>query len=167
MNGTRGTDDHRMPSPLAKARLRSHTSAAHQTAGGHSTRTAKVTAPLYLISDHIIILPYAVLLALGGVAGYSSKGSLPSLLGGCGSGLVLAAASAWSRQARQRGRSARPACGLALTVAAALILVMGKRWHRTSRFMPARLVCVLSFAVCVLLLQRLLASRHQKQMHSV
>jgi len=35
--------------------------------------------------DFCLTFPYAMLLALGGVAGFATKGSLPSLLGGLGS----------------------------------------------------------------------------------
>ncbi len=35
--------------------------------------------------DFCLTFPYAMLLALGGVAGFAAKGSLPSLLGGLGS----------------------------------------------------------------------------------
>lgn len=41
--------------------------------------------------DFCLTLPYAALLALGGLMGFLTKGSLPSLLGGLGSAAVLAA----------------------------------------------------------------------------
>ena len=42
--------------------------------------------------DFCLTFPYAALLALGGVIGFLSKGSLPSLMGGLGSALILAIA---------------------------------------------------------------------------
>ena len=56
--------------------------------------------------DFCLTLPYAALLALGGLMGFLTKGSLPSLLGGLGSAAVLAACGQASlsryHQARQR-----------------------------------------------------------------
>ena len=40
--------------------------------------------------DFCLTLPWATVLALGGVMGFVTKGSLPSLLGGLGSAAVLA-----------------------------------------------------------------------------
>ena len=56
--------------------------------------------------DFCLTLPYAALLALGGLMGFLTKGSLPSLLGGLGSAAVLAACGQASlsryHQARHR-----------------------------------------------------------------
>lgn len=41
--------------------------------------------------DFCFTYPYALLLGLGGLAGFLLKGSLPSLLGGLGSAGILAA----------------------------------------------------------------------------
>lgn len=61
--------------------------------------------------DFCLTLPYAALLALGGLMGFLTKGSLPSLLGGLGSAAVLAACGQASlsryHQARQ---STTPSC---------------------------------------------------------
>lgn len=42
--------------------------------------------------DFCMTFPYAALLALGGLMGFLVKGSLPSLMGGLGSALILAIA---------------------------------------------------------------------------
>lgn len=40
--------------------------------------------------DFCFTYPYAIVLGLGGLMGYATKGSIPSLLGGFGSAAVLA-----------------------------------------------------------------------------
>ncbi len=40
--------------------------------------------------DFCLTYPYAALLALGGVAGFASKGSVPSLIAGLGTAALLA-----------------------------------------------------------------------------
>jgi len=42
--------------------------------------------------DFCLTFPYAALLALGGLIGFLTKGSLPSLMGGLSSALILAVA---------------------------------------------------------------------------
>ena len=42
--------------------------------------------------DFCMTFPYAALLALGGLMGFLVKGSVPSLMGGLGSALILAIA---------------------------------------------------------------------------
>ena len=41
--------------------------------------------------DFCLTYPYAAVLAFGGIIGFISKGSIPSLIGGLGSAAVLAA----------------------------------------------------------------------------
>ena len=49
----------------------------------------RVSAAMY---DFCMTFPYAALLALGGLMGFLVKGSVPSLMGGLGSALILAIA---------------------------------------------------------------------------
>lgn len=48
--------------------------------------------------DFCLTFPYAALLGLGGLVGFFTKGSLPSLLGGVGSAMALALAGHISLQ---------------------------------------------------------------------
>ena len=105
--------------------------------------------------DFCLVFPYAALLALGGCTGFAAKGSLPSLLGGCGSAALLAACAAFSHRAYERGRLCRPATSVALAVAVMLAAVMWLRWQRTQKVMPAGLVSVLSAAMAAFLLWHL------------
>ncbi|KAK9840844.1 hypothetical protein WJX81_008553 [Elliptochloris bilobata] len=99
--------------------------------------------------DFCLTLPYAALLALGGLMGFLTKGSVPSLLGGLGSAAVLATCGQASLSRYHQGALCRPATAASLAVAAALTVVMFRRWQATGKFMPAGLVAVLSGAMVI------------------
>ncbi|KAL8280105.1 hypothetical protein RQP46_007435 [Phenoliferia psychrophenolica] len=79
----------------------------------------------------------ACLVALGGLIGFLKAGSVPSLVAGVGSGAALGYGV--SRAARSRN-------DVYIVVGVSLLLVgmMGKKFMKTGKFMPAGLVTVLS-----------------------
>lgn len=60
--------------------------------------------------DFCFTFPYSLLLAFGGLIGFVTKGSVPSLLGGVGSAALLAACGYVSLQRYHQGRLCRYAC---------------------------------------------------------
>ena len=62
--------------------------------------------------DFCLTFPYAAVLALGGVIGFLTKGSIPSLMGGLGSALILAIAGqrsiSYYHQARRNSLCTEP-----------------------------------------------------------
>ncbi|CAE7319667.1 FAX6 [Symbiodinium sp. CCMP2592] len=74
------------------------------------------------------------IVAAGGVAGYASKRSVPSLVAGGASGLALIACG-------QTGRFRAAAA-----ISAVLMMIMGGRFAKTGKPMPAGLVALLSAA---------------------
>jgi len=99
--------------------------------------------------DFCFTYPYATLLALGGCFGYAAKGSLPSLFGGLGSAAVLAICAQISLNAYHAGKLCKPATAVSLLVTVGLTAMMGVRWQRSGRFMPAGLVSLLSAGMVV------------------
>ena len=99
-----------------------------------------------------VVYAYAALLAAGGAAGFALKGSVPSLLGGCGSAVVLATCATVSHRASLRGQVSKPAMLVELGMAGLLTLGMSLRWQTTRKFMPAGLVSVLSAAMTAFML---------------
>ncbi|POY72550.1 hypothetical protein BMF94_4376 [Rhodotorula taiwanensis] len=89
------------------------------------------------------------LIALGGLIGFLTKQSLPSLMAGGGSGALLA-------YGVQRQRANPRDVGLIVGVSALLVVVMGMRFYRSRKFMPAGLVSLLSAALLYRFGQRLL-----------
>jgi uncharacterized membrane protein (UPF0136 family) len=87
---------------------------------------------------------YAVLLAVGGVIGYTRAGSRPSLIAGLTSAVGAILALLLSLQNRTLGM------GLACLLAILLFVFFGYRYAaKTSKFMPAGLLSVVSLAVLV------------------
>ncbi|CAJ1392710.1 unnamed protein product [Effrenium voratum] len=80
--------------------------------------------------DVNVVLGAAV--AAGGIAGFATKGSVPSLLAGSVGGLSLVAC----------GRTASYRSAAAIT--AFLVMMMGVRYAKTKKVMPAGLVALLS-----------------------
>ncbi|KAK9905930.1 hypothetical protein WJX75_009134 [Coccomyxa subellipsoidea] len=109
--------------------------------------------------DFCFTFPYAALLAIGGFIGFLTKGSLPSLLGGVGSGLALGLAAQTSLNQYHQGKLCKPATFVSLVIAASLTAIMYKRFLATGKFMPAGLVALLSSAMTVFYVWNLLAMK--------
>ncbi len=112
----------------------------------HGIHPANRAAAMF---DFCFTFPYATVLAFGGVLGLLTKGSFPSLLGGCGSAAILFLAANSSLKAYQRRAVCRSATAVSLCVALVLTTAMGLRWHRTGKIMPAGLVALLSGGMSV------------------
>lgn len=77
------------------------------------------------------------LIAAGGLIGFLKAGSVPSLVAGGGSGALMAYG------VKRAGNSGKDVY-VVLGISALLILVMGRRYSRSGKFMPAGLVTILS-----------------------
>ncbi|BGP54299.1 hypothetical protein JCM8202_000730 [Rhodotorula sphaerocarpa] len=91
----------------------------------------------------------SALISLGGVMGFVKARSLPSLIMGGGSGALLA-------YGVQRQRADPRDVGVVVGISAVLVILMGVRFLRSRKFMPAGLVTLLSAAVLYRFGQRLL-----------
>ncbi|CAJ0578046.1 unnamed protein product, partial [Mesorhabditis spiculigera] len=85
-------------------------------------------------------LGYAALLTAGGLIGFISKGSLPSLAAGAGSGLLVAGFTMYNW----------PYKTLAITlISGGLAYTMGNKFLATNKFMPAGLIAATSALTCI------------------
>eukprot|EP00026_Physarum_polycephalum_P024424 Phypoly_transcript_30952.p1 GENE.Phypoly_transcript_30952~~Phypoly_transcript_30952.p1 ORF type:complete len:102 (+),score=8.94 Phypoly_transcript_30952:91-396(+) len=91
----------------------------------------------------IISLGFGLLVALGGVAGYVTKQSVPSLVAGVTTGSIVVYAS------QLAATNPRLANQLILGVCALLTVVMGLRFKNTGKVMPAGVVALLSILMAV------------------
>ncbi|XP_036339417.1 transmembrane protein 14 homolog [Rhagoletis pomonella] len=82
---------------------------------------------------------YAATVAAGGIIGYVKAGSIPSLGAGLAFGAILGVGAHFNSQ-----EPPRPL--LQLGTAAALAGMMGARWQRSGKLMPAGMICVISVA---------------------
>ena len=97
-----------------------------------------------------VVLIYGILVAAGGVMGYARAKSVPSLIAGGASGLILIGAAA----AMMRG-SYQAGWWLALIVALLLLANFGFRSLSGFKMMPGGLMIILSLiAIMVLLMNR-------------
>ncbi len=95
-----------------------------------------------LVAGRIALGVYAVLLAVGGVIGYTKAGSRPSLIAGLGSAVAAILALVLSFQNPSWGM------GLGALVAILLAVFFGYRFAvKTRKFMPAGLLAVVSVIV--------------------
>ncbi|BGP38630.1 hypothetical protein JCM10450v2_002580 [Rhodotorula kratochvilovae] len=102
-----------------------------------------------LDNDTLFGFVSSALIAFGGAMGFLKRGSVASLVAGTGSGGLLA-------YGVQRQRINPRDVHLVVGVATLLSLVMGARFARGRKFMPAGLVTLLSLALVYRFGQRLL-----------
>src|SRR3954447_6432294 len=97
------------------------------------------------IVGQIVLGIYAVLLAVGGVIGFTKAGSKPSLIAGLASAVGVLLALILSLQNRHT-----LGMGLACLLAIVLFVFFGYRYAaKTRKFMPAGLLAVTSMVVLV------------------
>ncbi len=95
-----------------------------------------------LLAGQIALGVYAVLLAVGGVIGYTKAGSRPSLIAGLGSAVAAILALVLSFQNAKWGMA------LGCLVALLLAYFFGHRFAaKTRKFMPAGLLALVSVVV--------------------
>uniref|UniRef100_A0A7S3QM10 Transmembrane protein 14C n=1 Tax=Dunaliella tertiolecta TaxID=3047 RepID=A0A7S3QM10_DUNTE len=86
---------------------------------------------------------YAMILAIGGLVGYATKGSLPSLGAGLGSAFALVLLTFWSYKTFMTSRRKATLAVLgSLGIAVGLAGLMGKRYSATGGAVPGSLACV-------------------------
>ncbi|KAL9275680.1 FATTY ACID EXPORT 5-like protein [Drosera capensis] len=91
--------------------------------------------------DFCFTIPYGLILIAGGFIGYAKKGSVSSLGGGVGAGLLLIIAGFLSLKAFEKRRNSV----LALILeTGGLAFVMGQRYLETSKIMPAGIIAGIS-----------------------
>ncbi len=96
----------------------------------------------YQVAGQIALGVYAVLLAVGGVVGYTKAGSRPSLIAGLGSAVAAVLALVLSFLNSGWG------LGLGALLAILLAVFFGYRFAvKTRKFMPAGLLAVVSLIV--------------------
>eukprot|EP00899_Mesostigma_viride_P015017 jgi/Mesvir1/23516/Mv18222-RA.1 len=115
--------------------------------------------------DFCLTYPYAAMLCLGGIMGYASKGSLPSLLGGCGSALVLGVLAIQSQGEFKAGRRSLSQILGSLCVSVMLAGVMWLRYSSTGAIMPAALVASISTAMSIFYVSLIVAGGNATKSH--
>ncbi len=88
-----------------------------------------------------LLYVYGVILIVGGVIGYAKAKSVPSLVAGGVSGLIaifIGYRYPWHY-----------APEAALILSLVLLIIMGRRYLKTGKFMPALLVVILSIIVAI------------------
>ncbi|KAF2285768.1 hypothetical protein GH714_007723 [Hevea brasiliensis] len=94
--------------------------------------------------DFCFTIPYGLILVVGGLVGYVKRGSVASLGGGVGTGLVLVLAGYLSLKAFGRRKNSYLALVIETVCAAALTFIMGQRYVQTSKIMPAAIIAGIS-----------------------
>ncbi|CAL5062490.1 unnamed protein product [Urochloa decumbens] len=104
------------------------------------------------MEDFYVTIPYGLLVLGGGVAGYLKRGSAASLAAGAGFGgalLLAGALSAWAFARGGGGAGAVFATVLQIVCAVVLTVVMGVRYVKTKKIMPAGIIAAISAIVLI------------------
>jgi len=95
----------------------------------------------------IAAIAYGILSAVGGIIGYVQAKSMPSLVSGVISGVLLVIGGVAAAQDRSWGLP------LAAVITALLVIVFVVRLVKTRRFMPAGLMTIAGVIALILMLQ--------------
>ncbi|XP_047317603.1 protein FATTY ACID EXPORT 5-like [Impatiens glandulifera] len=105
--------------------------------------------------DFCFTFPYGFVLIVGGIIGYAKKGSIASLGGGAGAGLVLILAGYLSLNAFHKKKNSYLGLILETVCAAAITWIMGQRYLQTSKIMPAGMVAGISAVMTLFYLYKI------------
>lgn len=123
-------------------------SEATEGARGRKDRAASTSD----MEDFYVTIPYGLLVLGGGIAGYVKRGSAASLAAGAGFGgalLLAGALSAWAFSRGGGGAGAVFAAVLQIVCAVVLTVVMGIRYAKTRKIMPAGIIAAISALVLI------------------
>mmetsp|Transcript_5580 Transcript_5580/g.4871 ORF Transcript_5580/g.4871 Transcript_5580/m.4871 type:complete len:118 (-) Transcript_5580:96-449(-) len=101
-------------------------------------------------------IPYGIIVSIGGLIGFLKKGSQMSLIMGLLFGGLSAALGYSAYQKYFVNQSDKNEILAGLVISAVLSIVMCLRWSKSGKFMPAGLVGVLSVAMSIFYIYRLL-----------
>ncbi|KAJ3670432.1 hypothetical protein LUZ60_010756 [Juncus effusus] len=96
------------------------------------------------MEDFYLTIPYGLLVLAGGIAGYIKRRSTASLAAGIGFGGLLLAAGLASLKAFQTHSLSYFSLTIETVCALVLMVVMGWRFFKTRKIMPAGIVAILS-----------------------
>ncbi len=96
-----------------------------------------------LVAKYVVLI-YGLLMIIGGIIGFTTARSLPSLLSGGISGIILLVVFAWSLKALS------PALWTAVGISAALTVLMGVRFAISGKFMPSGGIALISLIALIL-----------------
>ncbi|KAK3125173.1 hypothetical protein QOZ80_7BG0601230 [Eleusine coracana subsp. coracana] len=109
------------------------------------------------MEDFYITIPYGAVVLAGGVAGYVKRGSTASLAAGGSLGGALLLAGALSAWAFARGESGSVFATIIQTVCAVVLtVVMGIRYIKTKKIMPAGVIATISALVLIFYVYKIL-----------
>ncbi|KAM9974367.1 hypothetical protein ACTFIW_007819 [Dictyostelium discoideum] len=90
-----------------------------------------------------LVYAYAILLAIGGLIGYLKANSMPSLIMGLLSGLLVGYSANLTATNKKNGTQ------LTMALSLVLLIIMGMRFVNSGKFFPAGLVSVFSAIILV------------------
>lgn len=90
------------------------------------------------------MLVYAAVMAVGGIIGYVKAQSIPSLLAGVGSAILLGLAYLLARSQPKAG------LGLGTLIAVGLIVSLWSRYQKSGHFMPSGMLALVSVVAAIL-----------------